>query len=372
MQLSKELTNEINEYKNFITDHLNINIPKNLIQKENTFNTITINGIKKFINYLIKEKQININNINSLLDYMVSYILDYAYFLIKNLKTEGIIIKLRFVKSLFTFYISHYNINSEKKNKIDNILNDLSKLKSRIKFEDGIRGKNKEVRKQISINKIISAIDLLNMKYKINKNYNLLKAKVALKCLIHLCWRSSNIINLKIGETLNYKDNLWHYYIPPNQQKVPEKEGNKYKAIQGIIPDILQDDFNELIRISGAHEYLFRKNDNSKYNPSSFGNYIKKITKKYIGEELNPHVFRDIVSTYLINHDVNPIYVSTFLWHKPANLTSIDLKYVKIDRNKAVSECNKQLMSLYKKISERQKSKNKNTNNIIYFKKDET
>ena len=298
---------------------------------------------------------------------MLEYSLDFAYYLIKTIKTEGIIVKLRFVKSLFVFCQYKYNISSKKEKQINKLLSDLSKLKQRIHFEDGQRAKNKEIRRQTPIENIISAIKELDDKYDKNQNYYVLKAKTALKFLVHMCWRASNIINMKIGETLYFKDGEWYYDIPPDQQKAPEKEGNKLKSIKGVIPAILQNDIRELIRASGTKDYLFRNQSNTKYGISPFSNYIKTITKKHVGETLNPHVFRDIIPTYLINHDVNPIYVSSLLWHRPAMLTTIDLKYVNIDKNKAVLECNKVLTKLYKDKSDFSERRGEKSN-VISFK----
>jgi len=324
MYWTDELKQEIKDYKKFITNPLNIEIPS----------------------------------------------LAYAYWLIENVKTEGITVKLRFIKSIFTFYQIKQNKDGHEQ-QIEKIVNDLSKLKSRIHFEDGKRAKNKEKRRQTPIEDIISAIKSLDEKYEQKRNYYVLKAKTALKFLVHLCWRASNIFNLKIGENLYYENETWYYDIPPNEQKSPEKQGQKYKSIKGVIPDVLQKDITELIRISKTTDYLFKNQSIKSYTTDSFSSYIKNITKKHVGVTLNPHVFRDIIPTYLINHDVNPIYVSSLLWHKPAGLTSVDLKYVNIDKNKAVLECNKVLMKLYKDKSDRKSNSKlkKEDSNVISFDK---
>lgn len=360
-----ELNNEIEEYKAFVTDKMNIDIPRNTIQRENTFDSITLRGIRAFIDYLMYEKDIQLTKIKSLYEYILEYFLDFVRFLNKTSKTTGKTFKIRFIRSIFFYYRNKLDLCEKDLQQISRFREDFLKLSSRFEFKDSVRIKNKKRRrKKVSVIDIVSAIKRLEIDYEINKKYYTLKALVSLKLLLHLGWRGSNIVNLKLGDTLIFQDKKWHYIFRPEQQKAPMKEGHKELVIEGIFPSRLQKNISELINWNKTKDYLLKTQGNRPYNTSSFCGYMKKITKKHIGTELNPHVFRDIIFSYLIKKGYNYVNAELFLWHKPKAITSVDMSYLDIDINSAVKYVNKKLERLYR---EKQDNKKSDKSNVIYF-----
>ncbi len=135
----------------------------------------------------------------------------------------------------------------------------------------------------------------------------------------------------------------------PDEQKSPHRKGKKLQSIKGIFPKILQDNITEYISIYGTKDFLLKTQKGNAYSANSFSAYVKVITKKHLGIEINPHLFRDIIFTYLIKKErFDNVKAQIFLWHKPKSLSEVDMHYFDIDINDAVLSVNRELMKLYR------------------------
>jgi len=367
---SKELKKELNDYKKFVTNKLNIDIPKIMIQREATFDSITIRGINTFISFLVTEKNARIGEITTLFDYTLDYFFDYIYYLRAKCPTSSITFKIRFIRSIFYFYRNHRIISDKDNERIDKLMSDYRKLIDRMLYEESARTKNKRNRRKVELQNIIDVIKRLDDEYKVKKNYYILKSKVVLMILVHLGWRASNIVNLKIGETMFFENGKWCYRFRPDQQKAPLVVSGSYVSIEGEFPKRLQHDITELFNKSKSKDYLLLTQGKRKYSTTSFSSYVKKITSRYLDTELNPHIFRDIVFSHLIKNGYNFVNAELFLWHKPKSITLVDLNYLDIDVNSAVKYVNKKLEKLY--ITKKKEEKDNEatvSSNILRFPK---
>ena len=154
-----------------------------------------------------------------------------------------------------------------------------------------------------------------------------------------------------------YENGKWHYRFKPEQQKAPLIENGKYITIEGVFPKRLQDNITELLNHTKSKDYLLKTQGGGNYSSSAFCHYVKKITEKYMGEELNPHIFRNIVFNYIIKKGYNSVNAELFLWHKPKALSSVDFSYLEIDVDNAVKYVNHKLEKLYKSHNNKKKRK---------------
>lgn len=366
---SKELEKEINDFKSYCL----FNKDKSKREKEHSFNNNTLYRLHLFIDYLNEELHINITEIVSLKEYVKSYLIDYFYYLSCKYNTTTIISYI----SVLIKLISFYKLNSTviEVSDFNKLYREYRDEKSLLRLKQGKKAINKEIRQRIELKTIIRIIKKLHLKYQENKNIKLLHDKLLLKVLVHTGWRSMNIRELIFDETVLLINEKWHYNFIPEKQKYPLKNNGVYKTITGIFPLSLQKDLSNYINESNLKkgEYLFKNRKNERFSSSAFSLYIQRLTKKYIGKELNPHVFRDITFTYLIENGLYPIYAQLFLWHKPSFFSVSDYAYFKTDINKACLEANKILKKLYKKGKEGKKKKRRKKKklpvNVIRFPK---
>ncbi|MFW5795241.1 MAG: tyrosine-type recombinase/integrase [Bacillota bacterium] len=349
--LNEPLNKEINEYKKFVTNPYNLHLKKIHLQRETTFESLTKHSLKKFVEFLVEVKRCEPTSISE----NISYFKEYCDWLLSQYKTETFQIKTRWVSSFLSFCIVTKRITKKDKKLVMSIRKYYKKIKNRITYQDGRNTEKMNERAKTDIYVIIEGIKKVEKSYELSMDRILLKAKIALKILLHLCWRTRNIRTLKLGETLYYENGLWHYRFTPEQQKAPQRQGKKLKVIKGVFPSLLQDDLTEYINNHNITDYLFKTNQGKIYNTNSFSKYISVITKRYIGIDINPHSFRKIVFTYLIKNNFDNVKAELMLWHKPKTLSEVDFHYFNTDINDAVIEANKVLMKLYQKPKKQKK-----------------
>lgn len=342
MEYSVFLHKEIEDFKQFTTNKYS-GCEKRYIKKESTFNKITYKGIRLFLDYLEKYKSVDLKKVRSLHTYLV-YFNDYVSFLQKKYNgTSTFKTNSSFIYSLVHYFKTKIKLTKQDTIKLNDILEKYRKQKN-VDITESQRNKNKEERQQTDIKIIANGIKKLETSYyEKTKSIKELKALVILKILFFLCWRASNIFNLEINKNIYKKEGKWYYRFTPDEQKAPFCLNGIRKDIEGVFPDIIQRDLDLFLKLTNPTKFLFK---NEKAYLSSFTEYVCNITKKYLGVKLNPHVFRDIVFSWLVENNCERDG-QMLLWHKLTILSSSDKYYFKHDTNGGVLRANEKLMSLY-------------------------
>ncbi len=202
---SESLQNEFEKYKNFVTNPYNLNLNPKHLQRINTYNTLTYNSLKKYLQYLVLEMKLNEKDITSFKGHILKFP-EYCKWLAENVKTESFFVKSRWVSGYLSFLIREYKLDKSYIKSYEKIKKKYKLIKQRLKIVDGqYLQKRKDKLKDIDIHRITQKIKKLEKTYFITKNHLILKALITIKILFHLCWRSRNVRELKLGKTLIYE-----------------------------------------------------------------------------------------------------------------------------------------------------------------------
>jgi integrase len=327
---------EINRYRYYITNR-NSGIKKKHICKISTYKKIIKPNLKAFIDYI--ENHLN-KKPRSLL-VCISYLISYTKFVINKYKTSYIKTKLQFTSSLSHFLKEKICKNEKEKRNIDKIIIECRNKINNHSFEETKRQQNKQYRQQFPYKKLV-----LMIKNMTERTINEIRDKLILSILSFTGWRANNILEMKLGETIFKSNGEWWYNFPTNLQKSHTEKTSKI----GEFPSLLHKLLDKYIEKSGIkeNEYIFRTKKLTKWKIPFFTNLVKRISMNLLGIELNPHVFRDILFSYLLENDCSLIHAQLVLWHVPS-ISKSDSHYFVANHGKSLIKVNqKYIEPLYK------------------------
>lgn len=142
--------------------------------------------------------------------------------------------------------------------------------------------------------------------------------------------RNQNYREARIGTHIYQRDGKWYLAFSgadgPATLKRKERNGalNVYKT---DIPDFVVPYLEQylsvwrpLLAADPANEVLFLTHAGRPYNRGEFGRWIKEATLKWLGKQVNPHLFRDIVATGIINDTNDYIAAAALLNDDPGTV----------------------------------------------------
>ncbi len=318
---------DINSYRYYITNK-NSGVKKKYVNKNSTYKEIIKRHLTSFINYIenhLKKKP------RSLLT-CILYLIPYTDFIIKKYKTTYIKIKLQFISSLSHFLKEKRCRNEKEKKGIDKIITECRNKINNHSFEETKRQQNKQYNQQFPYKKIILILN--NMSDSTTKE---LRDKLIISILAFTGWRANNILELKQGETI-FKSGRKYWY---NFSTKLQKSRTEKTSIIGEFPSLLQELLDKYITKAEIkeEEYIFRTKKLTKWKSSYFTKIVKLISKRHLGIELNPHVYRDILFSYLIENDCSLIHAQLVLWHAPS-MSKSDSHYFLANHGKSLLKVN--------------------------------
>jgi integrase len=176
--------------------------------------------------------------------------------------------------------------------------------------------------------------------------------ELLLTWLITLAWRQRNIRECRIGgsrpnlfkakipnyiwvdkpawvqaeERSNPESTFWQVHFAPEEIKTGTKTG---KSIHAVLPRPLIRPLEEYLSVFRPRLVtvrdpgtLFVKGDGTSLNDENVTDLISRLTLKYAGKRVNPHLMRDIVAfAWLKEHPKDYLTLSKILWHSNINYT---------------------------------------------------
>jgi integrase/recombinase XerD len=134
--------------------------------------------------------------------------------------------------------------------------------------------------------------------------------------------RARNFASLQLGRTLRRNGRRWSVAIPPEEHKT----GYPFNYdLADSLADFLAE-YCEKVRprlVNGPdRNFLWVTKFGKPYTPHSLYLLFCKITPRYLGRPINPHLFRDCLATTLISHSLSSaIAAAGALGHRDAQTT---------------------------------------------------